>query len=517
MKNRSILSILQAGGELPLDDLHEQAMQIKENPQKIIAEAKEHNFDPNKYKQIVTLLANAQYQRLASQIFSLYQSGIIDIDRDFRENNLANLVSLYPHYKDHMDMERLILANPSNEDGARTTFVHEMFANNCPREAILDYFQELNKIAEANPQLINNYLALSNTEGKSIKQIIEEKSLSTSYLGILNEIKNSCQILYGRREHANALNIDTHTESVHGSVDQSFIRLALVYDPKLVSGDASERKVTVMRNTKWNRKIQTDFEELEQDLRAIVANDESIDEFIVPTLARGENKGQAREQFKFKAETALRLIEGLKAGRYGNHYAVTANEEVSCGLTPKEIVAIGYNSLKNKDLWNNPEQENLHFIQFVENLYIAKRGYNIDRDEPNERIDDNKCTGGMVNQVAYGLADHQLVEVKVISTETMTPVLGKKLADRLLNIASSHKHLSLINNWLTTGTLNESLTRLIITELQNDSKFSQEFSQAEIQNIGTRVLNKLGQSELGDLRKELQTKSPEKFPQDMVL
>lgn len=520
MKNRSILSALKAG-ERNLDSLRELAKEktkpeTKELTEEAIYEAQEHFFDPKRYKAIISYLQNSNYLNLLPAIMQQYNAGVIDLEKLFKENSTASLASLYPIYKDQMNAERLLLANPT-ADNSRTTFVHELFSNNCSKEDIIHFFKKLNKMAELNFELMNNYLALSDINGKSINEILEEKSLTNSYLGIAEEIKGSCRSLYPIASQNEAINIDTHTESVHGSVDKSFVKLALIYDPASITVTPNLRSVEVNRSAEWNKKIQTDFEKLEQSLREITMNDASIAEFIKPTLAQGEDEELFLKKFKFQAETALRLIEGLKRGGYNNHYQVSANENLTCGLNPKEIVAIGYSSLKDRGLWNNPEKEKEQFIQFVENLYIAKRGYNIDRNGENEwnipspEIDDNKCTGGTINQIACGLRDHSLVKVKIITTETMAPILSIKLVDILGNLTSSPEHTRFINNWLATGTINTSLTKLIITKLKEDQEFAQEFSQSEIEKIGTCVLNKINKEELDKIQLNLQEKFPEKF------
>ena len=530
MKDGSIFFRLQAYAEskqeLDLEALREQAEEkckpgTYELTKDAIQEARDHFFDPKKYRNIISSLRNSNSKKLLPNIMVQYNAGVIDLEKLFRENSTSSLASLYPHYKNHLNTERLLLANPT-KGGSRTTFAHELFSNNCLKEDIIHFFKELDRLGKLNPELMNNYLALSDTDGKSIRQLLEEKSLTESYRGIAEEIKASCSSLYPRNplnvaNIANAIEaVGTHTASIHGSVDKSFVKLASIYDSNSILS-STEREVRVNRNAEWLRSIEADFKELEESLRAITENDKSITKFITPTLVAGEDQELTHKKFKFQAETALRMIDGLNAGRYGNHLIVLANEEVSCGLTPKEIVAISYASLKDVKLWNNPEQKQQHFIQFIESLYISKRGYNVDMhgaDEWNRsspEADENKCTGGAINQIATGLRDHLDVEVKVITTETMEPILSTKLADTLGDLASSLEHKAMINNWLSTGTINSSLTNLILTKLKEDEEFSQEFSQSEIEKIGSCVLNKLQKEKLDEIQEKLQNNFPEIF------
>ena len=65
-------------------------------------EAREHNFDPQKYKQIITFLQNSSYQKLFIKIMQDYNAGAIDLEKLFIDNSTARLVSLYPHYKNQL-------------------------------------------------------------------------------------------------------------------------------------------------------------------------------------------------------------------------------------------------------------------------------------------------------------------------------------------------------------------------------------------------------------------------------
>jgi ankyrin repeat protein len=480
-------------------------------------EANAHSFDHQSYKILLVYLKNSQPHLMGNLIKNAYNAGKFDLEKLFKDNAINKLAAAYSAHKGEMDIERLLLLNPGKvtEDNIKrtATFAHALLANKGPTaEDIVDFFKGLDKLSRLNPELISNYLALSDEYGKSISVALEEKSLLESHLGILDVVKRECSSLYPSQDPSQAnrnIDVDTHTGSVHGSVDKSFATLALIYNPSSIRAIDNERVVSVDRSDDWSKKIQSDIDSLGQKLTELMASDEVIAEFIAPTLARGENKDQACKKFKFQAQTALRMIEGLQQRRYGNHYTVESNEQISCGLTPKEIVAIGYASLANRDLWNNKEQETQQFIQFVENLYIAKRGYNIDKHGNDEwqmhssEPDDNKCTGGTINQVAYGLTDHTLVEVKIITANTMLPILSKTLPNILRDVAQDADDKFLMENWLNGNILNPRLADKIIEKLKNDSNFKEEFSAAEIQNIGKQVLNKLDKTALTKIKEQL--------------
>ena len=203
------------------------------------------------------------------------------------------------------------------------------------------------------------------------------------------------------------------------------------------------------------------------------------------------------------------MVEGLKSGRYGNHYHVSANDPVSCGLTPKEIVAIGYASLAKRDLWKNKDQEPQQFMYFIKNMYIAKRGYNIDRHGDDEwrvhpEVDDNKCTGGTINQIAYGLVDNDCVNVYVINSDTMLPILSKKLKEGVLkDICKNEDHKNLITTWLNGGVLSNDLRDGILERLKMIMILKKSSVITEIDNIAPQVLNKLNESQREDIKNSL--------------
>ena len=103
--------------------------------------------------------------------------------------------------------------------------------------------------------MIQSYLALSDESGKSITAILQEKSLDAKYVRIFPEIERLCPSLYRRQNQRQNSDIvvDTHTGSVHESVDKSFAELALNYDPVLINVMDNNRVVSVTRNEDWNK------------------------------------------------------------------------------------------------------------------------------------------------------------------------------------------------------------------------------------------------------------------------
>jgi len=279
------------------------------------------------------------------------------------------------------------------------------------------------------------------------------------------------------------------------------VRLALSYDPGKVAKE-SDRVVTVERTEFWKKGIDAQIAAFQHKLTAALENDESIPSLIGETDPdRDEIK-----KFKFQGMAALRLLDGLMRGRFGGtYYEVKADEVNSCGLSVKEMVSIAFASLNDREKWENQEQAGSQFAFLVENLYIAKRGYNIDaygddewKTHP-EKPDDNKCRGGTINQIACGLRDHKDVEVKIITAETMLPPVSGKLQGVLRQLSKSKEGKTLIRTWFASGIISKELSDKILAELCKDADFSKEFSQSEITSIGATVLAKY---DIDSLRRE---------------
>ena len=97
---------------------------------------------------------------------------------------------------------------------------------------------------------------------------------------------------------------------MHGSVDESIVRLARVYYPDSTTSD-NDRVIHINRDQHWEQKIANDIEELEERLQSLITSENALKELIDKTKAIKEDTGYLCRKFKFQAEAALRMVEGL--------------------------------------------------------------------------------------------------------------------------------------------------------------------------------------------------------------
>jgi len=502
--------------------------------------AKDNVLPPEVYTKILRLftrklLANVVSQKnsedassLINAAFDLYKTKKITLEQIIAERSIQLLAKNYHHFKDKVRMEDLLLMNPSEDlhsapavgapetpavgskQRVATTFVHALIEAQARREDIIHFFKEFDEFLPQDTQelaeLRESYLDLNTSyveQGKvkgpfNIRNLIAEVSVSKhAYAGLYERLAPIFARQYGQQGRQE-VNINTHTASVHGSVDASFVRLALRYDSEKVAKE-SDRVVTVERTSNWQEGIDAQIDAFHTKLTAALEDNESISSLIE------ERDPDKIKKFKFQGMAALRLLDGLMRGRFGGTYEVKADEVNSCGLSVKEMVSIAFASLNDREKWENQEQAGSQFAFLVENLYIAKRGYNIDaygddewKTHP-EKPDDNKCRGGTINQIACGLRDHKDVEVKIITAETMLPPVSGKLQGVLRQLSKSKEGKTLIRTWFASGIISKELSDKILAELCKDADFSKEFSQSEITSIGATVLAKY---DIDSLRRE---------------
>ncbi len=388
----------------------------------------------------------------------------------------------------------------------KTTYAHALFKNQLKKEEIVEYFRKISLLVGQDQELLSSYMNLANAEGKTILTLIDEYDLKNNYQGIKQDIQRVAPSLFPMiRVNAlnNALNIDTHTGSVHGSVDQSFGRLANNYLGRQVNPTDTEREILITRDAKWTERIRQDFNELNTFLANLEKDDKALEVLLKPTLALGEDIEKAKKELLFKVKTALRLVDPFATDKIiSGTYRLDPDNVNTCGLTLKEMMAIGYKSISQQSLWDNPEQRNRYLIQFIDNLYVAKRGYNIDRNGPDEwqthgqESDNNKCQGGTINQIAYGLQGNKLVAIKVIAAETMRAPLTKALEKILPQLQTQAEYQPLIQQWLIHSIIPQQLKAKLIENLQQHPEMTNQFSRSEIANLGQNVLSSLNTEEI---------------------
>ena len=490
------------------------------------AEANSRDLPPRAYQEMLIRAKSTQSDDLGAllkDVVGRYDRGVVTLPKLLEEKRVNELARQYSRYKNRVGAELLHL-NPGEIDpdtGVKTatTFAHALFQNEAPRADVEDYFNKVIWAIGSKKELSESYMSLSDTSGESILELIKRKSLEAKYQGIYETLQQGRNMwghnyLFPKQAAAVAVavGVDTHTTSIHGSVDKSFVTLASNYAASLGIEDkvrrSSDRNIEVKRDAKWNHSIDRNLEELRDRIEGATKTDESLTAYIRPTLAAGEDLEKAKAKFKYQAETALRLLDGLDGldqDVFGKTYTIRSNEPTSSGLTPREIVGIGYASLSDKERWTNPELDVQHFMSFVENMYVAKRGYNIDRFGDEEYLehggdaDDNKCLGGSVNQIAMGLKDHKEVEVVVLDASTMKPGLMKNYLPGILKSFES-KERELIRSWIGTGIISEELLTRVVVELKK-TDLQKEFGEGDINRLASIIMRTLSQAELNGLKK----------------
>lgn|GEM_PF-2120991 len=507
-----------------------QLTESKELTEEAKKEADNHDLDREAYNKLVTLIGNRQFTSFDSTLFknilTIYKSSIKPLDDLLADRSVNLLVQRYPRYKNQAGAS-LLHMNPGElyeeykEDGTpykvkeSTTFVHALFEAKAPKGEIIDYFKRVNNYIGDNKDLASNYMSLSNTEGISIKECVRLKNLEVGYEGIYSELIRECFGLFPEESmQLVAAGIDTHTASIHRSVDESLVKLAIKYGEDQVISKNS-REVTVIRGRAWEAKIARGLKKLRSEIKDTISTEESLHKYLNSELVAGKDLDEAKSKFRFQSQTALRFLDDLNKDSFGNFYKVRSKDPVSCGLSPREIVAIGYESLADRAAWENPEQERHHFMSFVESMYVAKRGYNIDQYGDDEykthggEADRNKCRGGIVNQLAEGLKDHRDVEMKIIDASTTKGPLLIKLPliirGALISDERAKKDIKL---WLHSGVVSQKVIDVIITKLKEDKEFYSEFSASEIERFGAQAIRLLRAEELHKLAKKALVDQP---------
>ncbi len=479
--------------------------------QKIQEQAKACMIDYEGYIGILRLLHRTHDSQDKIPIFraaiSFYEKLTIPYSQLIAEKNVTQLACRYKNIKNNVNHEELFLLNPG------ATFVHALFANNANVEDIMYYFGKLTLLPN---EMIANYLALSDATGVSITALLLQKNTGGIYRGIYDMLKAKFPAIFpAGMVIAIPAGVDTHIASVHKSVDESICRIAKKYiKDKSILKEENSRKVSIERipGDELSQEVGRLIMKLKQELLGVIEDDASVDAFLAPIFSaseKTEDRRKAKEKVIFQFRTALHVLGELIAGqRFGNRYTIDPNDVLECGLTIKEIVALGYLCLldESPDAWQNHEQKNQHVLYFVENLYIGMRGYNIDRHGDEEwrtrgkEPDDNKCPGGLVNQIVSGLHDHCLVNIKVVNAEIMLPSLHSILPVVLRKLWEQEGKTGMIKKWLQQNIMSEELKDAIVSTILQDissgddarlKEFRQEFSDDEIKLIGAQALRNL--------------------------
>ncbi len=486
-------------------------------------EVEEFKLDENQYRQALSLLKISNgTQGLFNQAVNAYKSASKSLEELVEERNIGQIAKRYDQFKDEVSTEELILLNVGElednykDDGTieqikkSTTFAHQLFEAGISKENVMHYFAKVHDVLGYDKELAKNYMSLSdNPGGISIIELLKQHNNKVGYQGIYDELKEKYVRLFPIEGGVVEIQVDTHTGSIHSSVDKSLVRIGEELKDERIT-KVNERELKVERDSEWNKEIDGTITELKE--RLISLNEKEIPAYISDTLSKKDDIQEEVAKFKYQIETALRLIDGLEKGRYGSTYTVDAVTPTSCGFSVKEIVAIAYKELSNKENWENPESEKQHFITFIEGLYDAKKGYNIDRhlkgdidqwQEHRTEGDNNRCTSGAVNSVVKHISDHKLVNIQIINANTMQGPIENHLGDILDKLyQDTEQNKELIGQWLYIGIIKEDLLAKIKNKLKEDREFTNEFNEEAIdrfagpaiRSIKTQLLKQIAKS-----------------------
>lgn len=280
-------------------------------------EAERNELDPASYKKALRFLSHSQF--LLDKAAAEYNKGVVSIESLLADRSITQLANLYHKYKEDLTISELLNLNSqkspvlyntassvqiqnneevtasstqiqnneevttssaqiqNNEEvtssnAEKTTFLHALFYLEATREnieAIKFFFKQLSDLAKDNPKLVNSYLNLSDDLGKTALRALDKKSSNNEEYKKLKEHIYSIKALFPEPNLIFTQNdVDTHTTSIHSSVDRSIVKLAKDYMPnKMVI--VNDRDVTVFRDSEWSDSININIKKLKAKLEQI--------------------------------------------------------------------------------------------------------------------------------------------------------------------------------------------------------------------------------------------------------
>jgi hypothetical protein len=505
------------------------------------SQAKQEKFDIKTYQYILLYLhylpdLSTDFDKsriFIDKILQLLETGLLSFDNLIEERNIARLAAMYTPAMQHEPLFCLNYQKDAEGKVIKTTFVHALFENNASKEDIFDYLLNIKFLVNgsSNEKMFISYLSCCDENGVSIIKLLKQKNETDEYFCIFNEVISYFRVFYDMNqtfegvvtdtESIHIEEVDTHTESIHRSVDLSFINLAKHLFPKGSILFEGEHVVVQHSNYTLVEEIKNQLLKFRAEIENLLKEESSLDAFLAQTFGHKDDEGIKaikKQEFIFQCNTVLRLLNKLDDGTRFDGFNINPNEPQSCGLTIKEMVALGYSCLKKRqdengeEYWLNPGQATQQFIEYVNNLYIAMRGYNIDKYGPIEwqnhdtihgNIPDiNKCPGGFANQIAYGLINHKLVKIEIINSDILVAPLKQVLPQVLQYLSTEATCDELIYKWLQTNIMPICLSDKIIEtinekpqELAECLQEHMNFSATEIERYIPATLNMLRAAE----------------------
>jgi len=407
----------------------------------------------------VESMQNITYQKHGKEVFlqavhAQFKETTYSITDAIRDRNVDFL--LQHHSAELLELDPLILVtlNYQDKDGHFGTLLHKAID---PKNGMAppDFYKLYQRIAsKIIPTLWNVYSNLPNEKGETISKLARER-------GMRDLPGEERVVVHIDRE-------DTHTESVHKTVNQALVRLAKKMDKDLElhaivgsdipSGTPSKddpREMTFQSDQNRNAlraKLAENFNKLKSHVDELAAlDDEGLFEYLKPSLEKFEiEKGpgqKAVQDLKKKLPKIKNMLDDIvNHNRFhveGSHFPVTASESIGrhIDLTYKEVLSLAYYSCQDESGLSGitetsdrdiREKAKLNAeLNFLAGLYDVRRGYNIDQDDYDHSNDDrNRCAGGTVNSIANSLNDcHKLVGILKINKEAVKNEIKIKIRE----------------------------------------------------------------------------------------
>ena len=197
-------------------------------------------------------------EALDQQIKTKYILSSKTLEELVDERSINIIARNYRRYREELSLAQIMAMNPGEEEegGTKTvtTFIHALIENSAKERGVFYVFFQLNKFGIDSQKLVLRYLELSDDSGMSIIDLIKSKNTSGIYEGLYDTIASRFRnIVKTETQQAMLLRVDTHTASVHKSVDQSLVKLARDFFTDKVT-TASDRAITVNRDSEWEKK-----------------------------------------------------------------------------------------------------------------------------------------------------------------------------------------------------------------------------------------------------------------------
>jgi ankyrin repeat protein len=394
-----------------------------------------------------------------SQISQLLDKTLLDqikiktVDELKADEDISEIASRYNELKDKIDIEYLMVKNDLGK-----SFIHHLFDKNAPAEDIAFY---LNKLDKFSINIKETYLKISH-DNESVEELIRSKVTEDAYKNLANLCPLAEKIIKQNLNVEVRAVVDTHTTSIHESVNESFRRMARKY-AELYLPDEISKNIAVAKEEARKQNAEISEEDvLSVEIKEIKKHwqtntNEDLAEFKKQleekiTLLKSENSTEEDKQHViFKYETTLTILEDLiNDKQYGSQFPIQPSESVLHGLNMREIVAVSFGLLRDKENWQNQENADDHFSSLIDGIYDGI----------------NRCAGGIVNSLLTGMLDYKLASIIVINPDTIKNDLVHLLPEILSTISDNkdfqEKYKTDLIKWANTGYASDELGNIII-------------------------------------------------------